>query len=162
TYSRVFPNGLPYGWPCHPSTTCGPDRPRPSRNRPPLMRSSVAAVMAVIAGVRAGICMIAEPTCTRSVCAASQVSGVMQSVPSAAPARATRAWCGLPGRQLFRRELVHRHRVARAAPRRRRALADVAEPRLLRDASRREVPHIGLEKQPYPELRTRPVSHEAE
>jgi len=26
--------GLPYGWPCHPSTTCGPDAPIPMMNRP--------------------------------------------------------------------------------------------------------------------------------
>jgi hypothetical protein len=45
------------------------------------MRSSVAAVIAVIAGVRAGICMIAEPRLSFWVCAASQVSGVMPSVP---------------------------------------------------------------------------------
>ena len=39
--------------------------------------------MAVIAGVRAGICMIADPPRIRSVCASSHVSGVMQSVPYA-------------------------------------------------------------------------------
>ena len=83
TYSRVFASGLPYGWPRQPSTTCGPESPNPSRNRPPLIRSSVAAVMAVIAGVRAGICMIADPPRIRSVCASSHVSGVMQSVPYA-------------------------------------------------------------------------------
>ncbi len=31
TYSRVFPSGLPHGWPCQPSTTCGPDVPRPEQ-----------------------------------------------------------------------------------------------------------------------------------
>ena len=45
------------------------------------MRSSVAAVIAVIAGVRAGICMIAGPKLSRSVFAMSQVSGVTASVP---------------------------------------------------------------------------------
>ena len=45
------------------------------------MRSSVAAVIAVIAGVRAGICMIAEPKLMRSVWAISQVIGVTASVP---------------------------------------------------------------------------------
>ncbi len=81
TYSRVLPSGLPYGCPCHPSTTCGPESPSPSRNRPPLIRSSVAAVIAVIAGVRAGICMIAEPKLSVSVLAMSHVSGVIASVP---------------------------------------------------------------------------------
>ena len=57
-----------------PSTTCGPDVPSPSRKRPPESRSSVAAVIAVFAGVRPGICMIAEPTLIRSVVAASQAS----------------------------------------------------------------------------------------
>ena len=37
--------------------------------RPPDMRSSVAAVIAVFAGVRPGICMIAEPSLIRSVLA---------------------------------------------------------------------------------------------
>ena len=41
-----------------PRDTCGPDTPRPSRNRPPESVSRVAAVIAVIAGVRAGICRI--------------------------------------------------------------------------------------------------------
>jgi hypothetical protein len=45
------------------------------------MPSSVAAVIAVIAGVRAGICMIAGPNCMRSVCAINHVRGVIASVP---------------------------------------------------------------------------------
>jgi hypothetical protein len=40
--------------------------------RPPDMRSSVAAVIAVFAGVRAGICMIAAPTLIVVVFAASR------------------------------------------------------------------------------------------
>src|SRR5207248_419099 len=51
-YSRVLPSGLPHGCPCQPSTTCGPDVPRPRITRPPDIRSSVAAVIAVFAGVR--------------------------------------------------------------------------------------------------------------
>ena len=35
TYSRVRPSGLSNRTPCQPSDTCGPDTPRPSRNRPP-------------------------------------------------------------------------------------------------------------------------------
>ena len=45
------------------------------------MLSSVAAVMAVIAGVRAGIWKIAEPIRMRSVLAASQASTVAVSEP---------------------------------------------------------------------------------
>ena len=52
------------------------------------MPSSVAAVIAVIAGVRAGICMIAGPNCMRSVCAINQVSGVTASVPYASAVHA--------------------------------------------------------------------------
>ena len=44
--------------------------------RPPDIRSSVAAVIAVFAGVRPGICMIAEPTLIRLVDAASHASTV--------------------------------------------------------------------------------------
>src|SRR3970282_163687 len=72
----------------HPSPTCGPDVPSPSRKRPPERRSSVAAVIAVFAGVRPGICMIAEPSFIRSVVAPSQESTVTQSVPQASAAHA--------------------------------------------------------------------------
>ena len=59
TYSRVRASGLANRTPCQPSETCGPETPSPSRKRPALSRSRVAAVIAVIAGVRAGICMTA-------------------------------------------------------------------------------------------------------
>ena len=81
-------SGLPHGCPCQPSTTCGPDVPNPRRKRPPDMRSSVAAVIAVFAGVRAGICMIAEPISIVEVTAASQESTVTASVPQASAAHA--------------------------------------------------------------------------
>lgn len=71
TYSRVRASGLSNLTPYQPSETCGPDTPRPSRNRPPERVSRVAAVIAVIAGVRAGIWKIAEPTSIRSVFAAT-------------------------------------------------------------------------------------------
>ena len=57
------------GTPCHPSLTWGPDTPRPSRKRPPDIVSIVAAVIPVIAGVRAGICITADPRWIRSVSA---------------------------------------------------------------------------------------------
>ncbi len=61
----------------------------PSRNRPPDSASSDAAVIAVIAGDRAGICMIPEPTSMRSVFEATQVSTVTTSDPYASAAQAT-------------------------------------------------------------------------
>jgi hypothetical protein len=67
TYSRVRASGRANGTPCQPSDTCGPETPNPSRKRPPERTSSVAAVMAVIAGVRAGIWSRPEPSPTRSV-----------------------------------------------------------------------------------------------
>jgi hypothetical protein len=41
--------------------------PSPHSMRPPDSRSSVIAVIAVIAGVRAGICMMFAPSFTRRV-----------------------------------------------------------------------------------------------
>ncbi len=55
--------------------------------RPPDIRSSVAAVIAVFAGVRPGICMIAEPTLIVVVDAASQARTVTASVPHASAAQ---------------------------------------------------------------------------
>ncbi len=68
-------------WPCQPSATWGPEEPIPSSMRPPESWSSVAAVIAVIAGERAGIWKIAEPIRMRSVCAAIQPSTVAASDP---------------------------------------------------------------------------------
>ncbi len=48
----------------------------------------MAAVIAVFAGVRPGICMIALPSLMRSVVAPSQERTVMQSVPQASAAQA--------------------------------------------------------------------------
>ena len=81
TYSRVRASGLAKRTPCQPSETCGPDTPRPSRNRPPDSVSRVAAVIAVIAGVRAGICRMALPTSICVVWAATQASTVAASEP---------------------------------------------------------------------------------
>ena len=81
TYSRVRASGLAKRTPYQPSDTCGPDTPRPSRKRPPERLSRVAAVIAVIAGVRAGIWKMAEPMPIRSVCAATKASTVAASEP---------------------------------------------------------------------------------
>ena len=51
--------------------------------RPPDSASRVIAVIAAIAGVRAGICMIAVPSRMRVVCAPIQASGVIASEPYA-------------------------------------------------------------------------------
>lgn len=81
TYSRVRASGLSNLTPYQPSETCGPETPRPRRKRPPESESRVAAVIAVIAGWRAGIWKMAEPTSMRSVCAATQLSTVAASEP---------------------------------------------------------------------------------
>jgi hypothetical protein len=51
--------------------------------------SNVAAVIAVIAGVRAGICRIALPTSIRVVCAATHANTVGASDPYASAAHTT-------------------------------------------------------------------------
>ena len=76
-------SGLPHAWPCHPSATCGPEVPRPRSTRPPESVSSVAAVAAVVAGVRAGICMIAVPSLTFVVRPPTHASGETASEPYA-------------------------------------------------------------------------------
>ena len=80
-YSRVRASGLANGWPYQPSTTCGPETPRPRMKRPPERWSMVIAAIAVAAGVRADICTIAVPRRMRSVCAPHHASGVSTSEP---------------------------------------------------------------------------------
>ena len=80
-YSRVRASGLANGWPYQPSTTCGPDTPRPRMKRPPERWSIVIAAIAVAAGVRADSCTIAVPRRRRSVRAPHQASGVSTSEP---------------------------------------------------------------------------------
>ena len=82
-YSRVRASGLANGIPYQPSTTCGPDTPRPRMKRPPLRWSSVIAAIAVAAGWRAESCTIAVPSFSRSVAAPHHASGVRQSEPYA-------------------------------------------------------------------------------
>ena len=65
-----------------------PGRPEAEQEATPDRRSSVAAVIAVFAGVRPGICMIALPSLIRSVVAPSQASTLTQSVPHASAAHA--------------------------------------------------------------------------
>ncbi len=80
-YSRVFFSCGLNRCPCQPSATCGPLEPSPRIIRPSERLSSVAAVIAVIAGVRPGIWKIAEPRRIRSVAWASQPRMVAASEP---------------------------------------------------------------------------------
>ena len=80
-YSRVRASGLGYGWPYQPSTTCGPDAPMPSKNRPSDRWSRVMAAIAVAAGVRAAICMMEVPSLICEVRAPHHARGVRASEP---------------------------------------------------------------------------------
>ena len=82
-YSRVREIGLEKGWPYQPSTTWGPETPRPRIIRPFERWSRVSACIAVEAGVRAEICTMPVPRCNFSVCAASHTSGEKASEPQA-------------------------------------------------------------------------------
>jgi hypothetical protein len=81
TYSRVRASGFANGIPYQPSTTCGPETPRPRTKRPPQRWSSVIAAIAVAAGWRADICAIPVASLIRSVAAPHHASGVRQSDP---------------------------------------------------------------------------------
>ena len=83
TNSLVRASGFGYGWPYHPSTTCGPDAPSPRMKRPLDRWSSVSAAIAVAAGVRAESCTIPVPSRIRSVWAPHHASGVRASEPYA-------------------------------------------------------------------------------
>jgi hypothetical protein len=87
TYSRVRWICRAKRCPCQPSATCGPEEPMPSSIRPPESWSIVAAVIAVIAGLRAGIWKIAEPRRIVLVSPASQPSTVAASEPYASAAQ---------------------------------------------------------------------------
>ena len=52
TYSRISLAGASIDWPCHPSTTGRCDTPSPRFNRPCENSLMVAAVWAMVAGVR--------------------------------------------------------------------------------------------------------------
>ena len=82
-YSRVRASGFLNGIPYQPSTTCGPDTPSPRMKRPPERWSIVIADIAVIAGCRADICVIAVPSFNFDVSEPHQASGVSPSEPYA-------------------------------------------------------------------------------
>ncbi len=75
-YSRVRASGLVNDWPYQPSTTCGPETPRPRTWRPPDRWSSVKAAIAQAVGVRADSWTTEVPSRTRDVDEPSQASGV--------------------------------------------------------------------------------------
>ena len=80
-YSRVRASGLANGRPYQPSTTCGPDTPRPRMKRPPERWSMVSAAIAAAVGCRALICMIDVPSRIVSVCEPHHARGVSTSEP---------------------------------------------------------------------------------
>ena len=63
-------SGALKGRPCNPSTTCGPLAPKPRMKRSSDTVAKVSAVIAVMLGVRALICMMPAPSRMRSVFAA--------------------------------------------------------------------------------------------
>ena len=81
TYSRVRASGAGNGWPYQPSTTWGPETPRPSTKRPPERWSSVSAAMPMAVGVRADSWHKDVPRRTRSVREPHHASGVRASEP---------------------------------------------------------------------------------
>ena len=81
TYSRVRASGFGNGWPYHPSTTCGPDTPRPSTKRPLLRWSIVSAAIAVAVGVRAESWTRLVPRRSLVVAEPHHASGVKASEP---------------------------------------------------------------------------------
>ncbi len=83
TVSRIRASGWPNGTPCSPSITCGPEAPRPSRNRPLEMFDKVIAARAMAIGVRVPSWMIPEPSSMRSVRAARNPSAEGASDPHA-------------------------------------------------------------------------------
>src|SRR5699024_2242577 len=87
TYSRVRASGFANGAPYQPSTTCGPDTPRPSTHRPAERWSRVSACIAQDAGERADSCATEVPNRTRDVREPHQESGVNASAPQDSAAK---------------------------------------------------------------------------
>ena len=82
-YSRVRASGLAKACPYQPSTTCGPETPRPRQNRPFDRWSRVMVLIAVAVGVRAESCTTAVDSRIRSVSEPYQARGVKASDPQA-------------------------------------------------------------------------------
>ena len=69
-YSRIWETGLVIFWPCQFSTVTRCETPRPSTIRPSEYSSIVAAVCAIVAGVRLKIGTTPVPRRIRSLAAA--------------------------------------------------------------------------------------------
>ena len=118
-YSRVRASGWANRTPCHPSETCGPETPRPSRNRPPVSTSRLAAVIAAMAGVRAGICITAEPTWILVVCAGEpgEHRGAVGSVCLGRPDHVESELLGMPGQPQLISGIVRADQVSQVETR---------------------------------------------
>src|SRR5882762_3366115 len=84
--SRVAVTGARKRTPCHPSMTCGPLVPSPSRKRPFESDCIDIADIANIAGVLAPTCTMPEPSLIVVVLAARYANGVSASCPQASGA----------------------------------------------------------------------------
>ena len=82
TYSRIWVTGLTIFWPCQFSTVTRCETPSPSTMRPSEYSSIVAAVCAMVAGVRLKIGTTPVPSRIRSVAAAYAISTVSESRPA--------------------------------------------------------------------------------
>ena len=89
TVSRMRASGWPNGMPCKPSMTCGPETPKPSRNRPPDKWASVIAVCAIVTGERVPTWITPEPSSMDSVRAARYPSSEGASAPQASATQQT-------------------------------------------------------------------------
>ena len=69
-YSRIWVTGLVIFWPCQFSTVTRCETPSPRTRRPPEYSSIVAAVWAIVAGVRLKIGTTPVPRRIRSLAAA--------------------------------------------------------------------------------------------
>ena len=81
--SRIRVKGRAKGTPWRPSTTWGPEAPRPSMNRSSVTRCRVRATIAVLAADRAPTWKIPEPKIMRSVCWDRAAIGEAASPPQA-------------------------------------------------------------------------------
>lgn len=81
--SRMRCSGRSNAVPSRPSTTCGPDAPSPSTNRPPDSAERESAVRAAIVAVGEEICKIPDPRVILVVTAARYPSAETASAPHA-------------------------------------------------------------------------------
>ena len=112
-FAGVLPSGSPNGWPCHPSTTAGPDTPSPSWNLPPAQcverhrRHGLSRSASCLSSVPSRV-----PTCIRCVRARDprprSSPHRRPTTPTSRPSRSRAAPLRAPGR--FRLYLPHPER----------------------------------------------------